>query len=487
MEPTPVADIAGARVLAKLGDSVTTDHISPAGTIKAGHPRRQVPHRARRRAARLQLLRLAPRQPRGDSNTWFCACTRSVGLAVFGASPEMLVRCRGRTVETRPIAGTIRRGKTGEEDDELAARLLRDPKERAEHVMLVDLARNDLGRVCEIGTVRVTRCAEVEKFSHVQHLVSEVRGTLARGKGSLDALGACFPAGTLTGAPKIRAMELIDELETTRRGIYGGAVGYFDSSGNFDLAIAIRTAVVEKGSAGSRRARASSRTPSPGRSTRGGVEGARLSSGRSSSRGGRVIFVVDNYDSFTYNLVQALAKLDPDVVVARNDRFEPESVVARRPAAVVVSPGPGRPERAGRIDRDDRRRRAGGRSAARRVPGPPGDRRPPRRLRRARSGAAARQDVSRPPRRVAALRRTAESVRRRALPFAGRARSGLAGRSRRHGADSGRARHGARPSVPESVRGAVSPGVGADTGWRKPPRELRRAGAGTVRPGSARP
>ena len=166
---------------------------------------------------------------------------------VFGASPEMLVRCRARAVETRPIAGTIRRGKTAEEDDALAATLLRDPKERAEHVMLVDLGRNDLGRVSETGTVRVTRSAEVERYSHVQHIVSEVRGTLAEGKGTIDALGACFPAGTLTGAPKIRAMELIDELETTRRGIYGGAVGYVDLSGNLDMAIAIRTAVVEKG------------------------------------------------------------------------------------------------------------------------------------------------------------------------------------------------------------------------------------------------
>ena len=166
---------------------------------------------------------------------------------VFGASPEMLVRCRGRTVETRPIAGTIRRGETPEEDARLAERLLGDPKERAEHVMLVDLGRNDLGRVSEIGTVRVTRSAEVERYSHVQHIVSEVRGTLAPGKTAIDALGACFPAGTLTGAPKIRAMELIDELETTRRGIYGGAVGYLDVSGNLDMAIAIRTAVVEKG------------------------------------------------------------------------------------------------------------------------------------------------------------------------------------------------------------------------------------------------
>ncbi|HEY3172580.1 MAG TPA: anthranilate synthase component I [Thermoanaerobaculia bacterium] len=167
--------------------------------------------------------------------------------AVFGASPEMLVRCRGRTAETRPIAGTIRRGKTADDDRALAAHLLADPKERAEHVMLVDLGRNDLGRVCEIGSVRVTRYAEVERYSHVQHLVSEVRGTLAPGKTATDALAACFPAGTLTGAPKIRAMELIDQLECSRRGIYGGAVGYLDCAGNLDMAIAIRTAVVEKG------------------------------------------------------------------------------------------------------------------------------------------------------------------------------------------------------------------------------------------------
>ena len=167
--------------------------------------------------------------------------------SVFGASPEMLVRCRGREVETRPIAGTVGRGATPAEDRALAAELLADPKERSEHVMLVDLARNDLGRVCEIGSVSVARYATVEKYSHVQHLVSEVRGTLAAGKTAGAALAACFPAGTLTGAPKIRAMEIIDELESSRRGVYGGAVGYLDTAGNLDVAIAIRMAVVENG------------------------------------------------------------------------------------------------------------------------------------------------------------------------------------------------------------------------------------------------
>jgi anthranilate synthase component I len=167
--------------------------------------------------------------------------------AVFGASPEMLVRCRGRRVETRPIAGTARRGDSPEEDSELAQSLLADPKERAEHVMLVDLSRNDLGRVSAIGSVRVPRYASVEKYSHVQHIVSEVHGELSPGRDATDALAACFPAGTLTGAPKIRAMELIDELEPVRRGVYGGAVGYLDSAGNLDVAIAIRTVVVEDG------------------------------------------------------------------------------------------------------------------------------------------------------------------------------------------------------------------------------------------------
>ncbi len=164
---------------------------------------------------------------------------------VFGASPEMLVRCRGRRIETRPIAGTAPRGGSPVEDAALAEGLLADPKERAEHVMLVDLSRNDLGRVSTLGSVRVPRYAGVEKYSHVQHIVSEVTGELAAGRRSVDALEACFPAGTLTGAPKIRAMQLIDELEASRRGVYGGAVGYLDAAGNLDVAIAIRTAIVE--------------------------------------------------------------------------------------------------------------------------------------------------------------------------------------------------------------------------------------------------
>ncbi len=165
---------------------------------------------------------------------------------VLGASPEMLVRVQDGTVSTCPIAGTRPRGADREADAALAAELLADPKERAEHTMLVDLGRNDVGRVSEPGTVRVVREMEVERYSHVMHLVSEVSGRLRRGLDAWDALASCFPAGTLTGAPKVRAMEIIDELEEVRRGVYGGAVAYRNVDGNMDSCIAIRT-LVERG------------------------------------------------------------------------------------------------------------------------------------------------------------------------------------------------------------------------------------------------
>ena len=162
---------------------------------------------------------------------------------VTGASPETLVRLSDGRVEVRPIAGTRRRGATTIEDERLAEELLADPKERAEHLMLIDLGRNDVGRVAAIGSVHVVEQMVIERFSHVMHLTSHVVGKLAPGKTWLDVLRAAFPAGTLSGAPKIRAMEIIDELEPHQRGIYGGAVGYVSYTGNLDLAIAIRTLV----------------------------------------------------------------------------------------------------------------------------------------------------------------------------------------------------------------------------------------------------
>ena len=169
------------------------------------------------------------------------------GETLVGSSPEVLIRVEGKQAELRPIAGTRPRGRTPEEDARLEKNLLADPKEMAEHVMLVDLGRNDLGRVCKIGSVKVTELGVVERYSHVMHIVSNVQGEVERGKDCYDVFRATFPAGTLTGAPKIRAMEIIEEMEPEKRGSYGGAVGYFSFTGNMDMCIAIRTMLVKDG------------------------------------------------------------------------------------------------------------------------------------------------------------------------------------------------------------------------------------------------
>jgi anthranilate synthase component I len=174
---------------------------------------------------------------------------RMAGISIVGSSPEMLVRVEGSRVETHPIAGTRRRGRTDEEDARLAEELKRNEKERAEHVMLVDLGRNDVGRVCEYGSVRVPQFMGLERFSHVMHLTSVVEGRLAPDCDRLDALVSCFPAGTVSGAPKVRAMQIIRDLEPSGRGLYAGAVGYLDFAGNLDFCIAIRTVIMSKGKA----------------------------------------------------------------------------------------------------------------------------------------------------------------------------------------------------------------------------------------------
>ncbi len=168
---------------------------------------------------------------------------------IAGASPEVMVRLEGDRIDLRPIAGTRRRGATEEEDQALAAELLADPKERAEHIMLVDLGRNDVGRVSEPGSVNVSELMVIERYSHVMHIVSNVRGKISGGRDAYDVIRASFPAGTVSGAPKIRAMEIIDELEPTRRGPYAGAVGYFGFSGNMDTCITIRTLIIKNGTA----------------------------------------------------------------------------------------------------------------------------------------------------------------------------------------------------------------------------------------------
>ncbi|HOP79429.1 MAG TPA: anthranilate synthase component I family protein, partial [Armatimonadota bacterium] len=170
-------------------------------------------------------------------------------IKLIGSSPEILVTAEQGNVVTRPIAGTRPRGQTEEEDICLAEELLADEKERAEHIMLVDLGRNDIGRVCEYGSIKVDELMQIERYSHVMHIVSNVRGKLLADKNQFDVLRAAFPAGTVSGAPKIRAMEIIDQLEPTRRGPYAGAIGYFSYSGNMDTCITIRTILIHNDTA----------------------------------------------------------------------------------------------------------------------------------------------------------------------------------------------------------------------------------------------
>ena len=171
------------------------------------------------------------------------------GIAVVGSSPEALVKINGKEVMMHPIAGTRKRSASPEEDHRLGEELLADPKERAEHLMLVDLGRNDIGRVCKPGSVEVIDFMHIERYSHVMHIVSTVTGQLSESASPIDALFSVFPAGTLSGAPKPRAMEIIEKLEPTRRGLYGGIVGYIDFTGNIDTCIAIRTALIHSGTA----------------------------------------------------------------------------------------------------------------------------------------------------------------------------------------------------------------------------------------------
>ena len=193
---------------------------------------------------------------------------RSETIELAGSSPELLVRVHDRKVEYRPIAGTRPRGANEEEDLRFEEEMMHDDKERAEHVMLVDLGRNDVGRVSEFGSVKVDRLMFVERYSHVMHIVSTIEGKLKPELTAVDALRACFPAGTLSGAPKVRAMEIIEELEPSRRGTYGGAVLYADFSGNLDSCIAIRSLLTTGGKGYVQAAQASSPIRSPSWSTR---------------------------------------------------------------------------------------------------------------------------------------------------------------------------------------------------------------------------
>jgi GMP synthase-like glutamine amidotransferase len=269
---------------------------------------------------------------------------------IVGSSPEMLVRVRDREIEYRPIAGTLPRGASPSEDEANAEKLKNDEKERAEHIMLVDLGRNDLGRVSQYGTVRVEELMFLEKYSHVMHLVSSLRGELRKDVDRWDSLMACFPAGTVSGAPKVRAMEIIDELEPTKRGVYAGAVLY--------VGLQQQPRLLHRDSH-ARRSRQQGLYPGRRRDRRGfrsrkrvHGNGQQVASANSSHQPGTarvrtMILVIDNYDSFTYNLVQYLGELGEDLRVFRNDKITVSDIEAMQPSRIVISPGPGTPVDAG--------------------------------------------------------------------------------------------------------------------------------------------
>ena len=276
-------------------------------------------------------------------------------FSVIGSSPEILVRVRDGKVSIRPIAGTRRRGATPAEDRALAEELLADPKERAEHLMLLDLGRNDVGRVADIGSIKVTDQFILEYYSQVMHIVSNVEGKLSNKYDAIDALVAGFPAGTVSGAPKVRAMEIIDEFEKNKRGVYAGCVGYFSADGEMDTCIVLRTAIVKDGKmyvqAGAGVVADSvpeSRAPGVREQGQGAVPRRRGGRAlRRPRREGAMIILIDNYDSFTYNLYHFLGDIGAETVVHRNDKISVGQVISARPEAIVISPGPATPNEAG--------------------------------------------------------------------------------------------------------------------------------------------
>ncbi|GAB4475321.1 MAG: hypothetical protein Kow0088_12080 [Anaerolineales bacterium] len=288
----------------------------------------------------------------------------SLPFSLIGASPEMHVRLERGIASLRPIAGTRPRAENPEDDLRLEKELLADPKERAEHIMLVDLARNDLGRVCHFGSVRVSQQMVVERYSHVMHIVSQVDGELRPQFDAFDLLQATFPAGTVSGAPKVRAMQVINELERQPRGIYAGVVGYFSYSGELDSCIAIRTIVmrgeqieVQAGAgivADSDPQREYQECLNKANALFKAVEFAERSlslspQARPSKQNLSTprVLLIDNYDSFTYNLAQYLGELGAEVMIFRNDALSADEIAAYQPTHLVISPGPGSPEQAG--------------------------------------------------------------------------------------------------------------------------------------------
>lgn len=277
-------------------------------------------------------------------------------MEVAGASPETLVKLENGVLHTFPLAGTRPRGKDRQEDLALEKDLLADEKECAEHNMLVDLGRNDIGKISNYGTVEVEEYMQVLRYSHVMHIGSTVRGQIMDDKTALDAVEAVLPAGTLSGAPKYRAMEIINELENNKRGIYGGAVGYLDFTGNLDTCIGIRLAYKKNGKVFVRSGAGIVADSIPEKEfqecinkAKAVVEAIKKHSRWQLMRERRMmmILLIDNYDSFSYNLYQLIGTIEPDIKVIRNDEMTVEEVKALNPQLIILSPGPGRPDQAG--------------------------------------------------------------------------------------------------------------------------------------------
>ncbi len=261
---------------------------------------------------------------------------------ILGTSPESLVKVKNRKVTTNPIAGTKPRGKTVEQDEAIAQNLLNDEKEIAEHRMLVDLGRNDIGRISKVGSVKLAKYMNIERYKYVMHIVSEVVGELRDDVHVLDVLSACLPAGTVSGAPKIRAMQLINEMEPVKRGVYAGAVGYISSTGAMDLALAIRTMIIKDD-----RAHVQAGAGIVYDSIPLSEYEETLNKARALLEVKKMILLIDNYDSFTYNLYQQVSMLGKEVKVVRNDELTIEEIKDLQPQGIILSPGPGTPDQAG--------------------------------------------------------------------------------------------------------------------------------------------
>ncbi|MFR5078224.1 MAG: chorismate-binding protein [[Clostridium] innocuum] len=269
---------------------------------------------------------------------------------IAGASPELLLKGRGRSIMTMPIAGTRPRGANEQEDHKAAQSLLEDPKENAEHSMLVDLGRNDIGRVSDIGSVQVRHMKQVQRYSHVMHMTSEVHGRLKEGCDIFDALASVLPAGPLSGAPKISAMNIIEQLEPVKREIYGGAIGFLGYNKQFDACITIRTFVFHKHKVYLQAGAGIVKDSVPEKEYEETHAESKSAASCSTRRGGGMIVIIDNYDSFTYNLYQAVAVYAQDVIVLRNDAVDASMLQKLKPTALVFSPGAGHPHAAGNME-----------------------------------------------------------------------------------------------------------------------------------------